>query len=378
MTEQEARRVSTAMQSAQHAYQPDYAVPPGETLREAIAAVGMTQADVARRTGLSTKHINQIIQGDASISPDTAYALEHVLGVPARLWNALEANFQAQRIRQRSRVVSEEDATWLHLFPVKELVRRGVLKATVDLASLRDQMYAFFGVAGREAWEAVWMTPDAAFRRSPAFEADPMATAAWLRLGELEAATIEVVDFDRGRFEAALQQVRRLMVLAPDEFDPEMKRLLAESGVALVLVDEIKGSRANGVSRWLSPTKAMIQLSTRNRWEDIFWFSLFHEAGHILLHGKRAVFVEGVGHESPDEDEANAFAARTLIPPDHELELFRIRDLAGALALAAKLEIPPAVVIGRLQKEGLIGYNIGHRYRRRFALVEDQGRSDQG
>jgi HTH-type transcriptional regulator / antitoxin HigA len=370
MTEQQVGRDTAAMQLAQHAYRPDYAVPPGESLREAIEAMGMSQADLARRTGLSAKHINQIIQGDASISPDTALALEHVVGIPARLWNALEANFQAQRLRLKSRVVSKADATWLDHLPVRELIRRGVLRATTDIAALRDQVLAFFGVASREAWEAVWLTPDAAFRRSPAFEADPMATAAWLRIGELQAASVDVEEFDRLRFTEALQEIRRLMIRAPNEFEPEMKRLLAASGVALVLVAEIKGCRANGASRWLSPTKAMIQLSVRYRWEDIFWFSLFHEAGHLLLHGKRAIFIEGTGANTADEDEANRFAAQLLIPTEHDLELLRIRDLEGALTLAGKLAIPAGVVIGRLQKEGLLGYNVGHAHRRKFELVE--------
>jgi HTH-type transcriptional regulator/antitoxin HigA len=358
------------MHSAEHAYQPDYAVPPGESLRAAIEAMGMTQADLARRTGLSAKHINQIIQGDASISPDTALALEHVVGIPARLWNSLEANFQAQRLRLRSRVVSDEDVTWLGSLPTGELIRRGVLEATTDIAALRDQVLRFFGVASREAWKAVWLTPDAAFRRSAAFEADPMATAAWLRIGELQAASIDVAEFDRIRFTGALQMIRALMIRSPNEFEPEMKRLMAESGVALVLVSEVKGCRANGASRWLSPTKAMIQLSVRYRWEDIFWFSLFHEAGHLLLHGKRAVFIEGSEPETSDEGEANDFAAKLLIPTEHDLELLRIRDLSAALALAQKLQIPPGIVIGRLQREGLLGYSVGHSYRRKFDLVD--------
>ena len=300
----------------------------------------MTQADLARRTGLSTKHINQIIQGDASISPDTALALEHVVGIPARLWNAMEANFQAQRLRQRSRVVSDDDAAWLGRLPIKELIRRGVIEATTDLGSLRDQVLRFFGVASREAWEAVWLTPDAAFRRSPAFEADPVATAAWLRIGEIEAATVEVSDFDRTRFSEALLEIRGLMVLAPKEFEPAMKQLLAQSGVALVIVGEIKGCRANGASRWLSPTKALIQLSVRYKWEDVFWFSFFHEAGHLLLHGKRAVFVDQARSGTPDEDEANRFAAHLLIPTEHELELLRISRLAWGAGVGKETPDP--------------------------------------
>ena len=91
-------------ESAGLKYLPDYAVPPGETLRDTIQAMGMSQADLSRRTGLSAKHINQIVQGTAPISPDTALALEQVVGVPARFWDALEATYQARTNKLRERV----------------------------------------------------------------------------------------------------------------------------------------------------------------------------------------------------------------------------------------------------------------------------------
>jgi HTH-type transcriptional regulator/antitoxin HigA len=331
----------------------------------------MTQADLSRRTGLSTKHINQIVQGLAPISPDTALAFERVVGVPARLWNSLEANYQAQLLRLQSRTVSDDDVSWLKQPAIRELVKRGLLAGSPDMAELRDQVFSFFGVARRESWDAVWLAPAAAFRRSPAFEADPMATAAWLRIGELEAAKIEVSAFDRTKLQAALQTIRSLMVQDPQVFEPEMHRLLAESGVALVIVNEIKGCRANGATRWLSPSKALIQLSLRYHWEDVFWFSFFHEAGHVLLHGKRDVFIDDTRQGSSDEDEANQFAAELLIPPTFDGDLLRVRDLPAAVALAQKLAIPPGVVIGRLQREKLLDYNVGQHLRRRFVLVGD-------
>ena len=126
-------------------YRPDYAIPPGETLRETLESTGMTQADLARRTSLSAKHINQIVQGVAPISPDTALALERVLGVPARFWLALEANYQSRQTRLRERTVSDEDAAWLKSPVFKELVKRGTIQATSDLAELRDRVLSFWG-----------------------------------------------------------------------------------------------------------------------------------------------------------------------------------------------------------------------------------------
>ena len=83
----------------------------------------------------------------------------------------------------------------------------------------------------------------------------------------------------------------------------------------------MKGARASGASRWVSPSKAIIQLSLRYRWEDHFWFSFFHEGAHVYLHGKRQAFIDlptaredGGVADGELEAEANRFAADILIP----------------------------------------------------------------
>jgi HTH-type transcriptional regulator/antitoxin HigA len=353
-------------------FRPDYAVPPGETLRATLDERGMSQSDLARRTGLSPKHINQIIQGAAPISPDTSLALERVLGVPARFWNALEANHQARQARLRDDSVAEADAEWLAAVPTKELMRRGLIPSAATRAELREHVLAFFGVASRQAWETVWRSPEAAYRRSRVFEANPYAMASWLRIGELRATRVESAPFDRSAFEAALQSIRSAMKEPPEVFEPKLKALCADAGVVVVIVDEIKGSRVNGATRWLSPTRALIQLSLRYSWEDVFWFSFFHEAGHVLLHGKREVFVDDHGVRTAAEDEADAFARSVLIPPAFEEDMLRVRTPSQARTLAKRLGIPPGIVVGRAQHERLMAFNTGNADRRRFRLVEPE------
>lgn len=356
--------------SVASAYRPDYSIPPGETLRAVIEARGMTQADLSRRAGLSAKHVNQIVQGVAPISPDAAFALERVLGVPARFWNALEANHQSRELQINDRVVSADDAGWLSRLPTKELQRRGLIDKTASQADLREQVLRFFGVASRPSWESVWTAPDAAFRKSKVFESDPYAMAAWLRIGELEAIEVKTAPFDRTAFAAALQTIRSLMTSDPETFEPEMKRVAAEAGVVIVIVGEVKGSRVNGAARWLSASRALIQLSVRHRWEDVFWFSFFHEAGHILLHGKRETFIDDGKTRTSEEDEADAFAQEILIPQSYEGALLRTRTVSQARALASQLGVPPGIVIGRLHREKLMHHNVGNEYRRRFQLIE--------
>ena len=113
-------------------YEPDYAVPPGESLAELLDDRGMSQAELARRTGLSAKHINLILNGSASVSPDTALKLERVLGVPARIWSALEMNYQGHRCRLDEAKSLEEHAGWASKPLIKELIARGCIEAVAD------------------------------------------------------------------------------------------------------------------------------------------------------------------------------------------------------------------------------------------------------
>lgn len=354
-----------------HRYSPDYAIPPGETLRETLDALQMAQADLARRTGLSIKHINQIVQGAAPITPDTALALGRATGVPAGFWARLDANYQAREAVRRERLTLDPNLSWLDRLPINDLVRRGYLERNADDISRLQEVLDFFGVASAKAWLEVWMAPDAAFRKSPAFRSDPYAVACWLRMGEIQAATINCEPFNRERFTTSLWAIRSLMGADPRVFEPALRRLCRESGVAVVIVEETEGSRMSGAARWLSPTKALLQLSLRYRWADHFWFSFFHEAGHLLLHGKRDAFVdEGRASEDDKEAQANAFAQGMLIPAEHEPRLAQLRTLDDIRVFAASIGVPAGVVVGRLQHTEMLGHRVGNGLRQKYTWRE--------
>jgi len=351
-------------------YQPDYAVAPGATLRSTLAAKQMTQADLATRAGLSLKHVNQIVQGIAPITPGTALALEKVTGVLARTWNLLEANYRERLTRAEDRESLATDESWLKSLPIKEMQRRGLLPRSSDRGALLEEVCRFFGVANRLSWERVWRTPLASWRKSPSFESDAGAVATWLRIGELKAWSIQCKPYDARQFREALGRIRSLSREMPEVFEAEVVRLCAESGVAVVFVPEIPGTRASGAARWLSPTKALIQLSLRHKTDDHLWFSFFHEAGHILLHSKKETFITVEDHSGATEEEANRFAASWLIPKRYEPELFRLSTRDEIRSFANAIGIAPGIVVGRLQNEGILDWNQGNGLKRRLRFVE--------
>lgn len=358
-----------------YAFSPDYAVPPGETLQETIDTLGMTQRDLALRTSMSSKTVNEIIKGKAPITPDTAVLLERVTGVPARLWNSLEVNYREQLAKIADHERLEADPDWLKTVPTKELIARRVIDEQPDDVSLFRAVLQFFGVSSLAAWHDLWMRPNATFRKSARFKAEPGATATWLRLGELDAQKIKTRPYDGAKFQAVLSKIRDLTVEPPEVFEPKMIELCASAGVAVVLVREIKKCPMSGVARWLTPRKAMIQLSLRYRTEDQFWFSFFHEAGHILNDPKKEVYIDdddnGDEYDNERERRADSFAARFLIPQQHAMALKSLKSKRAVARFAKSIGISTGIVVGRLQKEGIIPYTHLNGLKQHFEWREE-------
>ena len=352
-----------------YAYEPDYATAPGEILQETIDALGMTQKELAARTGYTPKHINLLISGKARITPESALRLEKVTGVPAHFWNNLECQYQEHKARLEAAASAEEEIDWLREIPVKELVSRRVLPNTRDKLELFRAALRFFQVASVGAWRKGWSHHQIAFRKAAGAEACTGGIAAWVRLAELEAEKVSCEPFDAKEFRAALNEARKLTVESPEVFIPSLRNLCACSGVALSLVPEIPGSRVNGAARWLSEAKAMIALNLRGKFNDRFWFTFYHEAGHILNDDRNEVFVDVEYADDPRERGANEFAAEMLIPNQFAANLDALNSKAAVQDFANRVGVHPGIVVGRLQYNKAIPFSHMNDLKCRFQWV---------
>lgn len=340
----------------QNQYVPDNVSSPGETLLEILDERGMSQAELAERTGRPKKTINEIIKGKAPITPATALQLERVLGTPASFWNTREQHYRESLARLAERNSLEGQIEWLNQFPIKAMIDFGWLPDLADPVEMLGAVLNFFGIATPTQWPKVWFEPGVAFRQSPAFESDPFAVSAWLRQGEIQAQQLDCAPYDTEQFVNALQSIRELTVQPPDVFQPAIIRLCAKAGVAVAFVPELPKVRSSGATRWLTPNKALIQVNLRYKTDDQLWFTFFHEAGHILKHGKREVFIEDGDdpHNKEKENEAHRFAADFLIPPAEYLLFARKSGYYSKdeiIAFARQLNIAPGIVVGRLQHD---------------------------
>ena len=330
-------------------FQPDYAIAPGESLRELIESLGMSHKEMATRLEMTEQSLVRILKGSQPITYDTSERLELVTGTPASFWNNLEALYREQlaKIAQHERLAA--DIEWLEGIPMAVLRKRGVISKTRDKTTQLKEVLHFFGVSSVSAWFDIWGNPQVAARRSACFESRPGHAAVWIRMGELEAQEVECTPYDKKRFKEAVARIRGLTRESPAFFVDEMRRECAAAGVALALVPEIPKVPWNGATKWLTPTKAMILLNLRGKKEDIFWFSFFHEAGHVLHDGKKGLYINDGKQADDREKRADAFASETLIPAVYNDRIGAIHSRDELLVIAEELGVSKGIVAGRYQ-----------------------------
>ena len=350
----------------------DFIVTPGDFIEEWLEENDLTQAEFARRLGCSPKHVSQVIHKGDAVTTDFANRLERVTRVPAARWLQLEAFYRSEC----ERLALEQDADRvkqvLAAVPLAEIRKLGYSKSTLrHPGKVAMEMFAFFRVGTLDALAARLEPPKkVAFRLGSKVEWP--ATLTWLRLVEIEASRIELDhEFDRDALEGLLPDLRALTTMEADDFGAKLAEMMAGVGVRLVYVAYVPKSGAYGASRWFNDSP-LIALSAHRKSDHQFWFTFFHEIGHLLKHQlTNSGFIAGDWGEDPLEQEANDFAGEFLIPPGNAAGLAELSTNDDVKKFAASIGIAPGIVVGRLQREGLWKYNQGVALIRGLHIVAD-------
>jgi addiction module HigA family antidote len=341
-------------------WQPDWTVAPGDILLEALQEREMTQSELAQRLARPLKTVNEIIRGKAAITPETAIQLERALGISARFWTGLESQYRSALARQESENELASQANWIDAFPVADLVKHNLIQRGRSKAGTLANLLSFLGVSSPAAFDRLDVA--AAYRASPAFVASPKAVTTWLRWGELQAARVDAPPFDALRFRQALDEIRPLTRKEPfAQIFERVKVMCAEAGVVVVLTPELAGTHLSGAARWLG-SKAMIQMSVRYKADDQFWFTFFHEAGHLLSGPRRRDFLDGADSLSSaagdvEEAAADGFARDVLLPPSDYKVFVNAGNFSrtAVRSFAKQIQVAAGIVAGRLERDDLIG-----------------------
>src|SRR5258707_390322 len=316
--------LSRTLMDSNTSFEPTAVPHPGDTVQEYLDFYEWSQRDLARRTGLTPKTISEICNGKAPITPTTALAFEKAFQRPAHLWLNLQRQFDEVEARRREEVKASGWDECVRQFPLKEM--RKLQFSLPKGRSDADVLLGFFGVTSPDSWASVWQASSVRYRQTRNQNIREEAIAAWVRETEIIARGLDLAEFDVTRVRATISLLRQLTRRPIDEVLDPIQEMCAKVGVAVVVVPALRSTGISGCARWLTEKRALIGLTLRYKTDDQFWFTFFHELGHLLLHrSKRPFVVDNAEEDLSDrvvdpemqqiEAEANRFSADTLITP---------------------------------------------------------------
>jgi len=340
------------------------AVAPGATIREQLEDRGMTQREFASRMGLSEKHVSRLINGEVALTPEVALKLEYVLGVPASYWNNLEAIYREKLVRVQEENQMEADAQIARAFPYLEMSKLGWVPPTRDAYEKANHLRRYFCVASLH-FVSDPRVLSIACRRLGTSEKSDYALLAWAQQAKIQAVKHHTSPINIKLLRERIGDIRAMTTANPQIFCGELVDLLADCGIAVIFLPHLSGSFLHGAT-FYDGNKIVIGMTVRGKDADRFWFSLFHEIGHVLNND----MAKANGTTDEDEEAADIFARDTLIAPD-DYECFiasKNKSQESIVAFAKSIGISPGIVVGRLQKDNYLHFNEMNSLKEKYTI----------
>lgn len=336
---------------------------PGETLKEVLEDRGMTQRELAIRTGFTEKHISTIIKGKKGISPNFAKSLEYALDIDASFWYNLQTEYEQEvvELNQANDISTDELKILKNL---KQIIAYFIEKHNIEEEDSESvvvlKLRKILNV-GRLTY-IPQLSMQGAFRASDTNMVDPYVLCAWQRICELKLEDVNVENsLDIDLLKQYIPQIKGLMFQEPNKMRKELKKIFADCGIAFNIVRHFKGAPVQGFIKRTDDGKMLLCMTLRQAFADIFWFTLFHEIAHILNGDVKNYYCDFDFSKDEIEENADAFARETLLSKKDFDKFIQEHDhtsLQSIRKFASQQNVPVYIVVGRLQKEGIIDYSM--------------------
>lgn len=198
------------------------------------------------------------------------------------------------------------------------------------------------------------------------------------RLGELQAESLKLAKYNKNKIKSALEKIQVVSYEHSNSWMNDLQSICAQCGIALVYTPSIAKAPIYGASRWIKNNSIpLIQVSDRQKTNNAFWFTFYHELAHILKHGKKDVFLDGLKNISIDEQkelEADNFAHKKLltIRERNELASYERFNVNLVLSLSQKFNRHPGIIVSQLQRENKVAFNNSALNRLKAKIKFDQ------
>ena len=354
----------------------DLIIHPGETIAEVLEDRGITQAELATQTGVSPAYISNVISGKKDISGKFAMGLEYALGVPKSFWLNLQANYEAELLEfnEKATITEEEREVKKSLRDViKHLRINGVIQVSRNtdetILSLRKALQMSNLVNLKD------LVSGGVFRMSSNTTVDPCVLGAWLRLCQISGEKSHLDrQFRAENMNNLISEIKQIMLDQNNNLLDQLTKTMQKYGIDFSIAQNFRGAPVHGyISRKSSGAFQMV-LTIRGAFADIFWFSLFHEIGHIANGDvtKTSKFIDVVNQADEKELAADTFARDVLLDPESYEQFIGASDFSidAICKYAAEQDVMPYIVIGRLQKEKYLAYSNYSAYKLRYKWAD--------
>lgn len=336
---------------------------PGTELANMLKHSGMPRKELAQRTGVTEKHISTVISGERGISSSFAHKLGYVFE-SAEYWLDLQARYDAEQLRIQEE--NEIDAKELSVLrPLHDIVtyfiERGYMHNDCSDVDKVLQLRSLLNISNLCLIPNV--TYNAAYRAqlSCNYKVDSYVLFAWQRLCEKETESIETCgQLDKQRLQDSIPYIKQQMFEDINQGIRGLQDLMASCGIAFQVVKNFRGAPVQGFIKEMNDGRIILCLTIRGKRADTFWFTLFHEIAHILYGDYSVRFVDFDSLEGATERRADTFAGDTLIAPTEYRRFLHTVDNITWTSIeefAREIHVQPYIVLGRLQKDGIIDWS---------------------
>lgn len=342
-------------------FEPNWTSVPGTTISAILQEREISTLDFSETANWSIDQVNKIISGELPIDEDIATTLHNILGSSKKFWLSRQSIYD-----KRSEKIKVESSEWIKQLPIREMIKRGWIKNTTNLLK---ECLDFFNVPNVYSWRKNYETKIVTYRKSATFDSDIASITAWIRQAELQVKNYNVEKWDKEMFESVLElDIKPLTrIKNPSVFLPKLVKSCADCGVLLAIVPCVGKSRASGASMMTSSNNPLIIQSFRYLSDDHFWFTFFHEAGHLIMHDNKFRLEDPYTNNYEEELEANIFSSECLIPLYLKKDLVKLgRSKRDIVKFAQQAGVSPGIVIGQLQHLGVIRHEYLNSYKRRY------------
>ena len=355
----------------------DLIIHPGETIADVLEERGLTQVELAARTGVTPAYISNVISGKKNISANFAMSLEYALGVPKSFWLNLQANYDAELLEyNEEHTITEEEKNVRK--KLSEIIKylRDTLKIP-EKQSINDNILSLRNIFQvSNLCNLKDLVPSGAFRLATSSAVDPYVLGAWLRICQMGAKNVHENQFDVNKVDALISELKAIMIKDDCDLQTELATVMMKYGIDFSVVHNFRGAPVHGYICQKSENRYQMTLTIRGAYADIFWFSLFHEIKHVFQKKKTKVIINCDDFselEKEFEDEANDYATDTLIPKEAYHGYFddkgKYISKNDVKFFARHIGVHPGIVVGRLQHDDKIAHSSMSDMRQKYMIV---------